>query len=402
MMRADAFTTVEFAIPEESGGRCVPPAAIQEFEALLAERFGGWSARTGRGAWLDPVTSQLIEDTTRLYQVALLESRTIEAREVARDLARKLGERALLLRIGAETVLVVPDGEDRPTKLYATPATTTAVSWPDSFDVAIQVVIGRELQAVQTHFAVDPRRDQLPVDGAVFHRGRYCSESTGDVSVVIYCQGNAGNDAAAVAAERLIARWHPKAIFLLGIAAGRRGKCKIGDVVTPRVVVNDQLGVARMQRRLKRSQIYPPPQPMIQQLVQYRLDSERWHACLADVCPPRAPRGQAEFYRKHVARKPSHHESAIYSSNLLLRDPNVLRFHAEHTHEQIRVGEMEAAGFSYACQERARPVPWLVVRGVSDFGDQTKGDEFQLWASHAAASLLLDFLKHGLRIDQLA
>ena len=396
-MRADVLITVEFVIPWGT----TAPATIKEIEFLLAERFGGWSLREGSGAWLDPATNQLVQEDTRLFEVALPESRIAEAKEVARDIARRLGEKALFLRVGTEAVVVAPDGEDRPTKLYATPAATTAVSWPDSFAVAIQVVIGRELQAVQTYFAVDPRRDQLPIDGAVYHRGRYTSDS-GDVPVVIYCQGNAGNDAAALAAERLIARWHPKAIFLLGIAAGRRGKCKIGDVVTPRVVVNDQLGVARLQRRLKRPQIYPPPQPMIQQLVQYRLDLDRWHSSLAGVCPPRAPRGKAKVFHKLVARKPSHHESAIYSSNLLLRDPNVLRSHAEQTHEQIRVGEMEAAGFSYACQERARPVPWFVVRGVSDFGDRIKSDDFQLWASHTAASFLLDFLKHGLRLDQLA
>src|SRR5260370_36179950 len=92
-------------------------------------------------------------------------------------------------------------------------------------------------------------------------------------------------------------------------------KCKIGDVVTPRVVVDDTQGVAQAQKRLKRPKIYPPPHPMIQLLQNYRLVKARWHENLKATCiAPRAPRGKAEEYRKHVAKAPSHHEAAIYSS----------------------------------------------------------------------------------------
>jgi hypothetical protein len=111
----------------------------------------------------------------------------------------------------------------------------------------------------------------------------------------------------------------------MGIAAGRRTKVKIGDVVTPRVIVDDTLGVAEAGKRLKRARIFPPPHAMIQQLQNYRLDGEKWYRRLRDAArPPQAPRGQAGVYRQHVASQPALHDAAIYSSNLLLRDPNVL------------------------------------------------------------------------------
>jgi hypothetical protein len=41
-------------------------------------------------------------------------------------------------------------------------------------------------------------------------------------------------------------------------------------------------------------------------------------------------------------------------------------------------------------------MPWLVIRGISDFGDELKDDRFHGFASCAAAAVLHDFVAHGL------
>src|SRR5678815_5487340 len=52
-------------------------------------------------------------------------------------------------------------------------------------------------------------------------------------------------------------------------------------------------------------------------------------------------------------------------------------------------------------QPRYRPgaVPWLIIRGISDFGDGLKDDRFHAFASCAAAAVLYDFIAHGLHLD---
>lgn len=57
---------------------------------------------------------------------------------------------------------------------------------------------------------------------------------------------------------------------------------------------------------------------------------------------------------------------------------------------------MEAAGFGTACNQRETPVPWFIVRGVSDFGDDFKDDLFHSWAAHAAASYLYLLIRDGI------
>lgn len=55
---------------------------------------------------------------------------------------------------------------------------------------------------------------------------------------------------------------------------------------------------------------------------------------------------------------------------------------------------MEAVGVANAC-ERAE-TPYVVVRGISDFGDERKDDRFHELAAKAAALVARDFILRGL------
>ena len=75
----------------------------------------------------------------------------------------------------------------------------------------------------------------------------------------------------------------------------------------------------------------------------------------------------------------------IASGEKLLRDQSKL-LAVRELHGKTEVGEMEAAGVVEAC--RRGPVPWMVIRGISDFGDEFKDDRFHTFASCAAAAVL--------------
>ncbi|MEG4170488.1 MULTISPECIES: nSTAND3 domain-containing NTPase [unclassified Microcoleus] len=84
----------------------------------------------------------------------------------------------------------------------------------------------------------------------------------------------------------------------------------------------------------------------------------------------------------------------VASGEKLLKDPSVLENIRDHQHGRVKVGEMEAIGFATACQRMRRD--WLVIRGVSDFGDADKSDVFHSLASQTVATVLADFLQYGL------
>ncbi len=71
----------------------------------------------------------------------------------------------------------------------------------------------------------------------------------------------------------------------------------------------------------------------------------------------------------------------------------------ETQHGKIEAGEMEAIGFWTACTRQG--VRWLVVRGISDFGDELKDDRFHVLASAAAAAVTADFIERGLQFPAM-
>jgi len=280
----------------------------------------------------------------------------------------------------------------------------TPRGWPEKFDIAIQTVLGPELDAICSFFGIDKDKDSTSIEGSIFYRGAVESSQSGRrYSVVVFCQGLPGNEASAVTAERLISKFRPSAIFLMGIAAGMRNKVKVGDVVTPRVVVDDTLAAAvdDAQKLYKRTVIFLPPFSMLQMVARSTVSKPVWHKLLLEKCnKPEVDATDADFLTK-VAMEPDVHNAAIYSSNTLLRDPEILIEHVRTTHQQIRIGEMEAAGFISACTMRGRPIPWWIVRGVSDFGDKEKRDDWHGWASSSASSYLYCLLRYAMKLEFL-
>ena len=265
-------------------------------------------------------------------------------------------------------------------------------------DIGIVTVIGAELRAMQEALGIDNKADRFPSRGDLFWRSTVRANHSGRVlSVVVHCIGRPGMQAASAAATRMIERFSPSVLILAGIAAGRRTKIKIGDVAIPRSVADTSLKVAEAGELRGRPQIPSLPHVIEQMLSAFHLNTSHWHETFKRLVGFRvkAPPGQEIEYAKHVAEIPSLHDITISSDNLLLRDAEVLETQAQVLHQHIRIGEMEAGGFITACEARHPTIPWLVVRGVSDFGDDFKNDQFHRLASCAAASYVAEFLTDG-------
>lgn len=389
--------SIEFILPSKNE----PSGSLAaDFAKALASEFGGYTRRDA-DRYRRNLERQLVQDPVQIFEVA---TATINLDQIQQFAAPFLPsyEGCIEAKIEGETFLLRADGA-----AFAEKSPANVSDWPREFDIAIQTVIGPELHAVQDHFGMD-RQDVRSVHGTYFYRGKVNGPNR-EYSVVVCCQSSAGNDAAAIFAERLITMWSPKVIFLTGIAAGRRAKCRIGDVVTPRVVVDNTRSMVQDGQHFARPEIVSPPHEVLQQLLNFRLaeHADEWHSSLAKtisvpVAPLDASDETVDAYANDIAALPSAHDAAIYSSDVLLRDSEVLEVQSKTLHQQIRIGEMEAAGFMRSCHTRSPPIPWYVVRGVSDFGDEFKSDDFHAWAAHSAVSFLYILIKYGINIDLLA
>ncbi len=275
----------------------------------------------------------------------------------------------------------------------------------NGLDVAILTVIQPELFAVLDALGISASQREKDAHGTVYFRGSLRSQLTGrDYELVVTCIGAAGNYDASAAAYGVIAKHRPRALLLLGIAAGMREKVQIGEVVlSERVVAYEPAAVVssgdeRSSNTEPRPEIDRLPHSMNQDVTTYRPEPARLEALFRDAGGqfPVAPAGREDEFRNLVATTIKVRAATIASGEKLLRDPAKLRAVKQEQHGKVEVGEMEAAGLVAAC--RRANVPWLVIRGISDFGDPFKDDRFHDFASRAAATVLADFLAYGLSI----
>ncbi|WAM24885.1 protein kinase domain-containing protein [Myxococcus sp. NMCA1] len=288
------------------------------------------------------------------------------------------------------------------------PLHTDQESSPASgLDVAIVTVIQPELFAVLETLDIPESQREKDARGTVYFRGSLRSQITRrDYRLVVTCIGGPGNYDASAAAYDVIAHHRPRVLILMGIAAGIEGKVQIGDVVLservvayePGAIVSPGDGGASTFEH--RPEIDRLPHSMNQDVITYRPDSSRLNARFLDVGGklPTASPGKEEEYRSRVASTLTARAATIASGEKLLRDPAKLRAVRREQHGKVEVGEMEAAGLVAAC--RRANIPWLVIRGISDFGDKFKDDQFHQFASRTAAVVLADFLAYGLVLPE--
>ncbi len=276
-----------------------------------------------------------------------------------------------------------------------------------SADVGVLTVIRPECHAALRALRIPLRSPDHRIkeqNGTIYWLGRVRSMLLRrDYTIVVGMVGRAGNPSCASAATELIHRWNPSIVLLMGIAAGVRSRVKIGEVVISAQVWAYE--PAEVRREADQSILIPRPDSVP---LSHRVEQD---ICAYDEDPnrilrifskrvggrfPVPPEGKQDEYSRDVAASVSIRFGAVASGEKLLRDPQKLRVIRSTQHGKVEAGEMEAAGLVEAC--RRAELPWLVVRGISDFGDEFKDDSFHTFAASMAAATLADFVSNGLAL----
>lgn len=270
-------------------------------------------------------------------------------------------------------------------------------------DVLVVTVIAPELRACLRAMGFDPDSRTKVDDGTNLWETTLDSKLSGKLRLALSCVGKAGNPEMGVHTAYLLAMLQPKCALLVGIAAGRRDKIKIGNVVLAertvfyaREAVKREAGQSVLAARPESTMV---SHSILQDLAAYIPDVGAMTDSFARVGRfPSVPLSKEPEYDAHVARDIRAVQATVGSGEQLLRDPTRITA-ISRLHDKIEVLEMEAHGFQEACTRKN--TLWLVVRGVSDFGDELKSDEFHEFAATAAAVVAQDFVKNGLCVSHV-
>jgi len=281
-------------------------------------------------------------------------------------------------------------------------------------DFGILVALKEELQAVLNVFS---NFKEITENADSWYRASIADDQGTSYEVVASFMTDMGPLEAQDLTSKMIRRWDPAYIMLVGIAGSFNKEIRLGDIVVGQQVFYYDPGKAEGKRIKYRPQGYPCSMTLIRQQEALALDKAAftaWQKAARRSAGEKVrklkgdPRKKEKPAKKKVpashaalrAHCPKVHFGTIASGSLVVASKAKQR-ELLALHGKILATEMEGAGVLHATFRTSEiPTPAIVIKGMSDGADKNKAaaDELKYWRELAAensARLALAMIKRG-------
>jgi nucleoside phosphorylase len=288
-------------------------------------------------------------------------------------------------------------------------------------DVGIIIALKEEFRELYVQL---PNNCQFTQDGETgclfytFERGG--SNRQRPYLCVATLAGQMGHTRSALVTETLIRLWNPQTIVNIGIAAGISTDVLLGDVVV----------ATQVDSYLERSKAVPEPRKLTPKTKNFTFDLsgevyrassdlvrtvqnlefahnttyQKWQRCCKEKSAVLLPvEEQSKLLRsRFMGSNATCHEGHLASGPTVGASIGFIQWLKQRRDRSYLGLEMEAGGVLQAVYERADPKHSLILRGVSDFGDNRKkkldslkDGAMRRYAMHNATQLLWSLLESG-------
>jgi nucleoside phosphorylase/CheY-like chemotaxis protein len=211
----------------------------------------------------------------------------------------------------------------------------------------------------------------------------------GTKSIIAAAAPRMGIPASAILASKIIHQFRPRFIAMVGICAGRKEKVSLGDLIIAEPTWD--WGSGKISSENGEPRFLPSPHqldmdPDTASLLKAMTKDE---VLLAGV--KKASRGS-----KPKTELTAHVGPLVSGAAVVAHKPTFDRLLDQH--RGILGVDMEAYAVAAAALGSAKPRPkFLIVKGVSDFADENKDDDYQEFAASVSANFLLSAAKEFLQ-----
>lgn len=253
-------------------------------------------------------------------------------------------------------------------------------------DVCIVCALEEEADAVerevsarcQTAFEKGTTEDRHAVYGyrwtTIFNR------KNEPLTLLLFCQTRPGPLAAALDLGVLLRIFQPHFVAMVGICAGDKRHVHLGDLVVAEYAYHYQEG--KIEYNEQGAMIHQPEwitYGPAKQIIHFARTFDAWHGPVA------------ELERPDRANKLPRRLIAPIASGMAVQGIDPFPGLQQHNRKTYAL-DMEAAAF-YQTLHDFPLVASLVVKGVSDYADQSKNDAYHEYAARASAIYLLGFIQ---------
>lgn len=258
----------------------------------------------------------------------------------------------------------------------------------------VSVLVESEHRAVLCAFGKDPNQpaDSVTSDGAEIHTVNVSGQKPDDpqLSIAITCLVTKGNVNTKSDVKALLRELKPRQAFLVGTACGIETSTRIGDVVVSVDGIYYYETNYTFDDQRQRPQQEPPRSVVAKSF-------ERFYGKFAEDHSWKEIRegtydalGRLGDKISRPAASPDAHMKVIASGEKIV-EPSIME-KLGNTNDLVYAADQEAWGFASACKDET--VDWMVIRGVSDFGNKAERKRYAVAASANAASYLHSYLDY--------
>ncbi|MBU5611675.1 phosphorylase family protein [Geomonas azotofigens] len=219
-------------------------------------------------------------------------------------------------------------------------------------------------------------------DSTVYYEGEFVAGQK-KLKVVAAAAPQMGMPASTALSLKVIEHYRPRYLAMVGIAAGVKGKCELGDVLI--TDISWDYGSGKIRRTPSSVTFEPDPKPLT---LSPDL-KEKFSAVIREKCYVEDIVAGTE---EPVAKRPFNVVlGPVASGAAVLEDPELIKEIMLHNRKLIGI-EMEIYGLFYAATNCTlpRPLPFA-IKSVCDFGDSKKNDKYQKYASYVSSQFLYRF-----------
>lgn len=228
------------------------------------------------------------------------------------------------------------------------------------------------------------KRRAVPADPANYFEGKFLNGGH-EKQVIATSAPRMGMPAACIAAMKLITAFRPKYLAMIGIAAGVRDRCNLGDVVIADPTWDWGSGKIVTSGE-EVNLLIAPHQLSLDPFLRAKLASFALDGSVADSIR-RAWTGSDRNSVLNI------HIGPVASGAAVLADRAFTNQLVEQ-HRKLLAVEMETYAIFAACHDSVLPQPKpFSMKSISDFADQGKNDDFQRYAAYTSAQALKRFVE---------
>jgi nucleoside phosphorylase len=244
--------------------------------------------------------------------------------------------------------------------------------------IGIIVALPIEFEAVKAQLDKDSVKLMDASTGvAFFHATTTKNGQTVDI-IIVQLPGT-GNIASTLGTALLLERYAVSDIFHVGIAGGLKGEVQLGDVVVANTVVYAE------KKKIHLNDEKPD----------YRIQEARFSE-LSTIHNPNRYQGRMNVpmpLSENASLRMAHFGCAILCVEKVITDPSWLSKVREQINRKLLGVENEAYGIYFSANQiDPSKTQFITVKGISDFADSEKSDDWHEYAADASAAYVLDVI----------